>query len=848
MQKNVELLFKKYADDPVFFAQHCLGVLTWSKMEEILYSVADNERTCVKASHSVGKCKEENEIVQLADGSIVKVKDLINKKFQIESYNTEKNERVFVDGFAFDNGEKLIKHITFLNKTELKITDNHPLYVAKKTGRRNYRSRNIFDYVEVVGFTNEINVGDLIAVPIKTNISESSFSMDDNEIKLLAYIIGDGCTRNNNISITKSDEEVVREIYEIAKYYGGEIRKVGISYFFRKSQAIREIVKNNYLKNKLSYDKIIPENIFKLNENQICLFLSRLYACDGYVNDREITYCSVSRELIDGIYLLLKRIGIKRPIIRKKKTSWTYNGVKKYSSAYEISIRNVLSMKVFCEKIKIIGKKLSKQKQILNNIITSDKIKLCRRWDTETCIDGFYWEEVKDIKKYKAKTVGITIPENSVYITPFAFEHNTFVAAIAALWFFNTYPDSKVITTAPVAMQVRQLLWAEIGSLFNRSRIKLNGELVDLKIKTLDSNHFMLGFSTDKAARAEGFHAPSVMFIFDEAKGIPQWMWESAKGAMTGGICRWLVVSTTDGVRIGENFYNAFNKDTANLWNKISVDCIDTPFFTGEKFKGIDFQTLKPFEVNPDDVQGKIQLATPKWEMECKEEWGEESVLYLTKCRAHLVDSSINGIMSLSDVASMFTNFDPKEEIPDGMDEVGVDIARFGDDQTVFVKRRNFNVLDIMEFSKLSVPQVISELEEFVSYNKEVLIKIDDSGVGGGVTDGMRLKGYNVVAINFGSRAQEPDKYGNTITEMWVKVGKIISDVKCKYNERLQVELVSRLKTILPNGKLMVESKKDYKKRMKKSPDYADAFLLAFYEVETTDPEEENFFIPHWYS
>ena len=114
----------------------------------------------------------------------------------------------------------------------------------------------------------------------------------------------------------------------------------------------------------------------------------------------------------------------------------------------------------------------------------------------------------------------------------------TYSAAEVVVWFLNCFPDSKVITTAPTWTQMAKLLWAEIRAIYTRSRLALEGECLMTEIKTDDPDHYAIGFSTDKPARAEGWHAPAILFILDEAKGIPQWLWDSVRGSMTGGFCR----------------------------------------------------------------------------------------------------------------------------------------------------------------------------------------------------------------------------------------------------------------------------------------------------------------------
>jgi len=109
----------------------------------------------------------------------------------------------------------------------------------------------------------------------------------------------------------------------------------------------------------------------------------------------------------------------------------------------------------------------------------------------------------------------------------------TYTAAELVVWFLNCIPNSKVITTAPTHMQVKDLLWSEIGRIYRTSRLRLEGECQTMAIRTDKQEHFAVGFSTDKPQRAEGWHAPAILFVFDEAKGIAQWSWDSVKGLMT---------------------------------------------------------------------------------------------------------------------------------------------------------------------------------------------------------------------------------------------------------------------------------------------------------------------------
>lgn len=164
----------------------------------------------------------------------------------------------------------------------------------------------------------------------------------------------------------------------------------------------------------------------------------------------------------------------------------------------------------------------------------------------------------------------------------------------------------------------------------------------------------------------------------------------------------------------------------------------------------------------------------------------------------------------------------------DGKEIVGVDVARMGNDRTVFWKRKGLKTISIQIHKKLRTTQVCDALELFVDFNKEVELRIDDTGVGGGVTDEMIKRGYQVVAINFGGIAQDSDKYPNWISEAWFHLASILPEIELPYNSDLLMELSNRQWKQDSKGKRRVESKDDYKKRGFRSPDLADACIICY--------------------
>lgn len=170
-----------------------------------------------------------------------------------------------------------------------------------------------------------------------------------------------------------------------------------------------------------------------------------------------------------------------------------------------------------------------------------------------------------------------------------------------------------------------------------------------------------------------------------------------------------------------------------------------------------------------------------------------------------------------------------REVDDDGAEEVGVDVARLGSDRTVFVKRKGLRETGRVSYTKKRTTEVCNLLCNFVGTNKNMPIKIDDTGVGGGVTDEMMARGYNVIPINFGASASDKDRYPNLISEAWFYLQSIIDQISLADNRDLLTELSNREWKMDSRGRRGVESKDDYKRRGYRSPDEADATILCFY-------------------
>lgn len=166
---------------------------------------------------------------------------------------------------------------------------------------------------------------------------------------------------------------------------------------------------------------------------------------------------------------------------------------------------------------------------------------------------------------------------------------------------------------------------------------------------------------------------------------------------------------------------------------------------------------------------------------------------------------------------------------PEGAIEIGVDVARMGNDRTELVMRKGLKEIARETYTKLRTTEVAEKVKQMAGGDKSILIKVDDTGVGGGVTDELMKDGYNVMPINFGSKAVDPNKYVNYISEAWFHMAEIMPEIELIEDNELLMELSNRAWKMDAKGRRAVESKDDYKKRGYRSPDKADATILCFY-------------------
>lgn len=178
-----------------------------------------------------------------------------------------------------------------------------------------------------------------------------------------------------------------------------------------------------------------------------------------------------------------------------------------------------------------------------------------------------------------------------------------------------------------------------------------------------------------------------------------------------------------------------------------------------------------------------------------------------------------------------------REVKAEGVKEIGVDVARYGHDDSVIVRRHGMKVISLDSIHGFDTLAVASRVWEIADKRNDIIIKID-GGYNPGVIDLLRSWGASVIEVNFGGKARDKDSFVTVADELWFTFP--INEAQIPDDEGLKMELGGRRFTYDSSGRKRIEPKETYKKRNgNKSPDRADALLLAFYRGNdpTFDPD-----------
>ncbi len=428
---------------------------------------------------------------------------------------------------------------------------------------------------------------------------------------------------------------------------------------------------------------------------------------------------------------------------------------------------------------------------------------------TRVLLDCDIWSKQEDILRSVAE-----FPRTAVKACHASGK--TLTAAAAVLWWLTRHTDAIVITTAPTWTQVERVLWGEIQNMIRRSKIEYpDPAATSLR---LGPNRYALGLSTNEGVRFQGYHG-TVLIILDEAPGVLPQIYEAIEGIRAGGEVR--VLALGNPVISSGPFYDAF---TANRegWNQITISAFDTPNLEGVGLDQLLQMSEKDLDENP-----RPYLTTRRWVKEKYFEWGAGHPFWESRVLGNFPLQSEDALFSLTwlEQAKLRTE-------GDGEVWAGVDVAGPGDSETVLCVRRGPRIVLLRAWAKADPRgDVLAALAPFKSELKGV--NVDSVGIGQHFASHLRDHRLPVKDVNVGQKARETEKFANQKAEHYwnLRLRAESGNLAGLADDKAIAQLAAIRYSHNSRGQVVIESKDDARKRGVKSPDRAEAIMLAFAEV-----------------
>lgn len=404
--------------------------------------------------------------------------------------------------------------------------------------------------------------------------------------------------------------------------------------------------------------------------------------------------------------------------------------------------------------------------------------------------------------------------------------------ACLIIWYMLFRENAKIIATAPTAQQLNIVLWPEIAKWLGGTYA---AEFLTLTKTMLYMNGFeMEWFAAAKTATRKenmaGLHADNLLIIVDEASGVSDEILETLLGTITGADNKILFISNP-------------TKNSGIFFDAFHGDC--------DKYSCIHINAEKSARTDKENIAMLIR------------KYGADSNVVRVRVHGDFPSEEADIFIQLRMVMrAIQTEFDAARPI-DAI-HIACDVARMGDDETVIGAKLNEKVLPFLVRRGQDTMKTVGDIMRVANrlhdrYPGVVIpVKIDDTGVGGGVTDRLMeikkleaLDWLRIVPVIFGTRIRH--KYYYDFTTF---MAGIVRELMEEYDDQgrpkacelvlpddneLIAQLTSRRYEVYDsNGKIKIESKKEMKKRGLPSPDRADCLFLLCLPIKIKVKKEED--------
>jgi hypothetical protein len=452
---------------------------------------------------------------------------------------------------------------------------------------------------------------------------------------------------------------------------------------------------------------------------------------------------------------------------------------------------------------------------------------------------SFIEERCKEVLWSKQREIAMSVVANRRTAVHSCHETGkSFLAARLAAWWLCTHKPGEafVVSSAPTGRQVRTILWREIGRVHAKAGLPGRTNQTEWMMEMPAGNEEIVAFGMkpdDMSPTAfQGIHAKYVLVIFDEACGIATALWDAADSLVANDYSRMLAIGNPDDP---ETEFHEVCKPGSG-WNVIGVGYMDTPNFTNEKV---------PDEIRPLLI-GKF------WVEEKKRKWGEDNPLYISKVLGEFPTTTTDGLIPLKWIRQA-----QERELKPGLpNELGVDIGG-GIDPNIIAHRRGFHVRVIRKDLEPDTMKTCGHIIQALRETDADCAKVDIIGIGRGVVNRGREQGKPFIGINVAEKplsrpqsrrekksGKRPDQeFANLKAEGYWNLRTLFQEGTIDIDP-LDDDLAAQLAALKydsnSKGETVIISKKDLRDEIHRSPDEAEAVMLAFIKPPTIPKKKQK--------
>lgn len=650
---------------------------------------------------------------------------------------------------------------------------------------------------------------------------------------LLGHLLGNGTLTEKSgvkISCHEDDYDFINNYIESIGFNSKKVefekKLTDIKFFGKSKETLKKHLDFYNLTDTKSLTKFIPEDYKFASIEDRKQLLAGLLDSDGTVDkDGKVVYDSISKDLANDVVWIARSLGYFSTVRLRKARDRCQNGkVYKCKPCYNVYIRSMNNKELFNLKRKSDRIKC-KQKQYLSNAVIN----------------------IEKTEPQEMRCITVSNP-NGLYITnDFIVTHNSALIALDSILCAYAYPECQNIIGRKSLVTLFETTWITLLRTLGNFGFELGRDY------RYDGNRHTLTFENNSVIIAKNLeYKPS------DKEGTEYGSLEILRAYIDQSehVALKIVDKITE--RAGSHYtsshfgikgkvFEAFNPSTSHTKKRYWV-----PFKTE-----METDSRKFVRALPSDNPG---IEAKKWVEDQKKNFRDglmSKMEYQKQIEGNFdYDDNPNKLCDYDTIVAMFENNQAKQN---DSYYITADIARLGSDYARILVWKDWEVVEVISFEKsrtTEIKEAILALRTRYNIPKYKCIA-DEDGVGGGVVDECRIKGFvnNSSPIYEDTDDDEDDytkkdkpQYKNLQTQCIYILARIINNhsvfISADISEKEQQEIIEEIEQVQSwniddDGKLQIKPKAKIKEDIGRSPDWRDALMMRsyFYLKDYDEPD-----------